>query len=80
MNTRTYFGSDDETVQEDPSREHQNGRGTFPGPVPLLELYELDHIYFDPALEPTRFRVVRNGLSLVASDHLPLLVDFRLKF
>jgi endonuclease/exonuclease/phosphatase family metal-dependent hydrolase len=57
-------------------REHQKGRGTFPGPVPLLEL---DHIYFDPALELARFRVVRNGLSLVASDHLPVLADFRIK-
>jgi endonuclease/exonuclease/phosphatase family metal-dependent hydrolase len=56
--------------------EHGRRRGTFPGPAPFLEL---DHIYFDPSLELARFRVVRNGLALVASDHLPLLVDFRLK-
>ena len=57
-------------------REHQNGRGTFPGPIPLREL---DHIYFDPSLDLARFRVVRTRLSLVASDHLPLLVDFKPK-
>lgn len=57
-------------------REHQKRRGTFPGPVPLLEL---DHIYFDPYLELVRFRIVRTKLSLMASDHLPLVADFRLK-
>ena len=56
--------------------EHQKRRGTFPGPVPLLEL---DHIYFDPSLELIRFRIVRTKISLVASDHLPLVADFRLK-
>jgi endonuclease/exonuclease/phosphatase family metal-dependent hydrolase len=57
-------------------REHQKRRGSFPGPVPVLEL---DHIYFDPELELVHFEVVRTPLSLVASDHLPLLADFRLK-
>ncbi|PYY00468.1 MAG: hypothetical protein DMG64_16820 [Acidobacteria bacterium] len=56
--------------------EHQKRRGTFPGPIPVLEL---DHIYFDPSLELVRFRIVRNRLSLLASDHLPLLAEFRLK-
>jgi endonuclease/exonuclease/phosphatase family metal-dependent hydrolase len=57
-------------------RQHQKRRGTFPGPVPLLEL---DHIYHDPSLELVRFRVVRSRLSLVASDHLPLVADFAIK-
>jgi len=57
-------------------REHQRRRGTFPGPVPVLEL---DHIYHDSSLELVRFRVVRTRLSLLASDHLPLVADFKLK-
>jgi endonuclease/exonuclease/phosphatase family metal-dependent hydrolase len=55
-------------------RNDQRRRGSFPGPIPVLEL---DHIYYDHALELTGFRVVRTRLSLIASDHLPLIADFR---
>ena len=57
-------------------RKYQRRRGSFPGPLPVLEL---DHIYFDPALELVHFQLVRTPLSLIASDHLPLMADFRLK-
>jgi endonuclease/exonuclease/phosphatase family metal-dependent hydrolase len=57
-------------------RDYSRKRGSFPGPLPLLEL---DHIYHDDALELVEFRVVRTRLSLLASDHLPLLAEFRLK-
>ena len=57
-------------------RKYQRRRGSFPGPLPVLEL---DHIYFDPALELVHFQLVRSPLSLIASDHLPLMADFRLK-
>lgn len=57
-------------------RDYQRRRANFPGPIPVLEL---DHIYYDAALELTAFRVVRTKLSLIASDHLPLVGDFRLK-
>jgi endonuclease/exonuclease/phosphatase family metal-dependent hydrolase len=47
---------------------------SYPGLLPLLHL---DHIYYDPALALERIKVHRSGLSLVASDHLPLVGDFR---
>jgi endonuclease/exonuclease/phosphatase family metal-dependent hydrolase len=57
-------------------REHVRRRGSFPGPLPILEL---DHVYYDGALELVSFEVVRTRLSLVASDHLPLLAELRVK-
>ncbi|HET9741864.1 MAG TPA: endonuclease/exonuclease/phosphatase family protein [Terriglobales bacterium] len=56
-------------------REYQRRRRSFPGPIPVLEL---DHIYYDDALELVNFRLVRTRLSLIASDHLPLVADFRI--
>ena len=57
-------------------RHHQRKRGSFPGPLPVLEL---DHIYYDEQLELVRFELVRTRLSLVASDHLPLIAEFRVR-
>jgi endonuclease/exonuclease/phosphatase family metal-dependent hydrolase len=57
-------------------RGHQRKRGSFPGPLPVLEL---DHIYYDEQLELVRFELVRTRLSLVASDHLPLMAEFKIK-
>lgn len=57
-------------------RQHQRKRGSFPGPLPLLEL---DHIYYDARLELVGFELIRTRLSLLASDHLPLVAEFRLK-
>ncbi|MBV9073483.1 MAG: endonuclease/exonuclease/phosphatase family protein [Acidobacteria bacterium] len=54
--------------------KYQRRRGSFPGPIPILEL---DHMYYDHCLELIGFRVVRTRLSLIASDHLPLMGDFR---
>ncbi len=48
---------------------------TFPALLPLLHL---DQIYFDPALQLERLAVHRSRASLIASDHLPLVADFRL--
>ena len=56
-------------------RQYQPRRGSFPGPIPVLEL---DHIYYDAALELVHFEMVRSRLALLASDHLPLVVEFRL--
>src|SRR5579863_296398 len=41
----------------------------------LLLLLKLDHIYFDHNLRIERAGFCRNGLSLIASDHLPLFAD-----
>lgn len=47
----------------------------YPGFFPLLDL---DHIYCDRNLCLDRAFFVRTPLSLVASDHLPLVADFTL--
>jgi endonuclease/exonuclease/phosphatase family metal-dependent hydrolase len=50
-------------------------RGTFSSLQPLVRL---DHIFTSPHFERTRVIVVRNDLSRVASDHLPLVADLRI--
>ena len=55
---------------------HLRRRRTYPGPLPFLHL---DHVYHDPALELERLTLHRSLTALVASDHLPLVADFRLK-
>ena len=54
---------------------HRNHSRSYPAVLPLLRL---DHIYFDPVLRLERFTRHRTRLSLVASDHLPLVADFSL--
>jgi endonuclease/exonuclease/phosphatase family metal-dependent hydrolase len=44
----------------------------------LLPLLHLDHIYFDHHLHSYRAQIQRDRLSLVASDHLPLVADLRI--
>ena len=56
-------------------RQHLRTRRTYPGALPFLHL---DHIYYDQTLELERLSLHRSRLSLVASDHLPLVADFRL--
>ena len=47
---------------------------TFPAPLPSLRL---DHVFVTPAhLRVTGVEVPRHALARVASDHLPLAVDF----
>jgi endonuclease/exonuclease/phosphatase family metal-dependent hydrolase len=50
-------------------------RRTYPGLFPLVHL---DHIYYDGPLEIVHIELPRSRLSLVASDHLPLVADIRL--
>lgn len=49
--------------------------GTFSSLQPLVRL---DHIFTTPHFERERAHVVRNDLTRVASDHLPLIADLRL--
>jgi len=56
----------------------RNGRGYFPTFPALLPVLDLDHMYFDPALKLERLTVHRSRNALIASDHLPLVADFRL--
>lgn len=46
---------------------------------PILPLLNLDHIYFDHQLEIRKARFHRNRLSLIASDHLPLVADLMIE-
>jgi endonuclease/exonuclease/phosphatase family metal-dependent hydrolase len=50
-------------------------RRTYPGLFPILHL---DHIYYTGRLEVLDVSMPRTALSLVASDHLPLVADIRL--
>ncbi len=48
-------------------------QGTFSSTQPFTRL---DHIFTSPAFVPERIVVVRNRVTRVASDHLPLVVDY----
>ena len=56
------------------SRLHLKRRKTYPGVLPLLNL---DHFYFDERLELVSAELVRNKLTLKASDHLPIVAEFK---
>ncbi|HEY1986190.1 MAG TPA: endonuclease/exonuclease/phosphatase family protein [Terracidiphilus sp.] len=47
---------------------------TFPGMLPLLSL---DHCYYERPLQLEQTRLWRTRTALIASDHLPLVADFR---
>lgn len=49
-------------------------RRTYPGLFPILHL---DHIYYAGRLEVLGVEMPRTRLSLLASDHLPLVADVR---
>jgi endonuclease/exonuclease/phosphatase family metal-dependent hydrolase len=55
-------------------RSHLGSNRTYPGLLPVLSL---DHIYYDEGLELTGLRLHRTPTALLASDHLPLVADFR---
>ncbi|HKP86898.1 MAG TPA: endonuclease/exonuclease/phosphatase family protein [Blastocatellia bacterium] len=57
-------------------RVHLPRAKTYPGVLPFLHL---DHIYFEDSLELEAMRLHRSRTALIASDHLPLVADFRLK-
>jgi endonuclease/exonuclease/phosphatase family metal-dependent hydrolase len=57
-------------------QNHLRRGRTYPGILPLLHL---DHIYFDDMLELEHLLLHRSRMALVASDHLPLVADFRLR-
>lgn len=57
-------------------REHLSRKRSYPGIFPFLHL---DHIYYDRHLKIENAFLHRSRLALLASDHLPLVADFRLK-
>lgn len=52
-------------------------RRTYPGFFPVLHL---DHIYFEGGIDILRVDLPRTRLSLVASDHVPLVADIRVRW
>jgi endonuclease/exonuclease/phosphatase family metal-dependent hydrolase len=55
---------------------HLRRRRTYPGFFPLLHL---DHIYFAGNIDIRHVELPRTRLALVASDHLPLVADIRIR-
>ncbi|HWF37846.1 MAG TPA: endonuclease/exonuclease/phosphatase family protein, partial [Candidatus Acidoferrales bacterium] len=53
-----------------------SGEGSYPGPLPLLNL---DYIYFDRSLKLENLAVHRSDTAIAASDHLPLVADFSVR-
>ena len=53
---------------------HLNRKKTYPGVLPIMHL---DHMYFDRALALEQFSLHRSRMALMASDHLPLVAEFR---
>ncbi|WP_460448237.1 endonuclease/exonuclease/phosphatase family protein [Alsobacter sp. SYSU BS001988] len=50
-------------------------QATFPSRMPMLRI---DHVFVSGGVEVTRAETIRTPLARAASDHLPLLVEFRL--
>jgi endonuclease/exonuclease/phosphatase family metal-dependent hydrolase len=48
---------------------------TYPGMLPVLSL---DYYYYEPPLELENAQLWRTRKALIASDHLPLIADFRI--
>jgi endonuclease/exonuclease/phosphatase family metal-dependent hydrolase len=58
-------------------RAHIKRRRTYPGILPVLHL---DHIYYRGTVEVVRVELHRTRASLIASDHLPLVAELRIRF
>ena len=58
-------------------RKHLRRRRTYPGVFPVVHL---DHIYYDGTVEVVKLELPRTRLALMASDHLPLVADLKIKF
>lgn len=54
---------------------HLQRSRTYPGVLPFLHL---DHMYYDDHLEVENLHLHRSRTALIASDHLPLVADFKL--
>lgn len=57
-------------------RSYLNRSRTYPGFLPILHL---DHIYFDHVLRLENLTLWQDRTAMVASDHLPLVADFRIE-
>ena len=58
-------------------RSHLKRRRTYPGVFPVVHL---DHIYYEGHVEVEKLELPRTRGSLIASDHLPLVAELKVKF
>jgi endonuclease/exonuclease/phosphatase family metal-dependent hydrolase len=66
-----------ERLQSIDLRTHLRRRRTYPGVFPVLHL---DHIYYEGKVEVVKLELPRTRLSLMASDHLPLVAELKVQF
>ncbi|MSO30054.1 MAG: hypothetical protein EXQ48_03805 [Acidobacteria bacterium] len=66
-----------EKLQSIDLRRHLRRRKTYPGMFPMLHL---DHIYYDGQVEVVKMELPRTRAALMASDHLPLVAELKVKF
>ena len=66
-----------ERLQSIDLRTHLKRRRTYPGVFPVLHL---DHIYYEGTVEVDKVELPRTRLALMASDHLPLVANLRVRF
>lgn len=66
-----------ERLQSIDLRAHLRRRRTYPGVFPVLHL---DHIYYEGQVEVVKLELPRTRLSLIASDHLPLVAELKVRF
>jgi endonuclease/exonuclease/phosphatase family metal-dependent hydrolase len=65
-----------ERLQSVDLTKYMRRRRTYPGIFPILHL---DHIYYQNEVEVLHVHLPRTRRTLIASDHLPLVADLRLK-
>jgi endonuclease/exonuclease/phosphatase family metal-dependent hydrolase len=66
-----------EKLQSIDLRQHLQRKRTYPGVFPMVHL---DHIYYDGQVEVVKLELPRTRASLMASDHLPLVAELKVKF
>jgi endonuclease/exonuclease/phosphatase family metal-dependent hydrolase len=66
-----------ERLQSIDLRAHLRRRRTYPGVFPVVHL---DHIYYEGQLEVVKLEMPRTRRALMASDHLPLVAELRVRF
>jgi endonuclease/exonuclease/phosphatase family metal-dependent hydrolase len=66
-----------ERLQSIDLRKHLRRVRTYPGIFPILHL---DHIYYEGHVEVLKVTLPRDRLTLIASDHLPLVADLKIGF
>ena len=67
-----------EKLQSIDLRQHLQRKRTYPGFFPLVHL---DHIYYEGArVEIDKVWLPKDRMAMMASDHLPLVADLKLRF